>query len=122
MTHYNAEFIQTQEAILHKEKERLEQELAKVATYDEAQGQYIPKFEEFNSGDTEDMDEASEETETLGENTALADNLIKSLTEVKQALADIVADRYGVCDNCGEYIDEERLRVYPAARTCIKCD
>ncbi|HCR42023.1 TPA: hypothetical protein DIV45_01500 [Patescibacteria group bacterium] len=122
MSHYSDEFIQSQKAALQKEQARLEEELKAVAVYDVETGQYKPKFEEFNPGDVEDSDEDSDEATTLGENTAVADELIRSLAEIKTALRDIEQDKYGFCENCGEYISEDRLAAYPAAKTCIKCE
>jgi DnaK suppressor protein len=33
----------------------------------------------------------------------------------------IKIDRYGICEKCGKKIDEKRLKVYPEARLCMKC-
>jgi len=120
--HYNPEFINVQREALLKEKAKLEEEIKGVATYDESEGRYHPNFEELNAGDSEDIEEAGEETTTFVENTATADSLIQSLNEVLSALKDMEAGKYGYCENCGEYISEERLRIYPAAKTCIKCE
>ena len=120
--HYSPEFIATQREALLKEKAKLEEDIKKVATYDEASGEYVPKFEETDAGDSEDTDEASAETTTLIENTATADSLLQTMNEVVKALGDIEADKYGYCENCGGYIQEERLQAYPAAKTCIKCE
>lgn len=122
MNHYSEEFIQSQKEALLKEQTRLEQELKEVAVYNEDTKQYHPKFEEFNPGDVEDESEVGDEATTLGENTAVASELIKLLTEIKSALSDIELGKYGFCENCSEYIPEDRLRAYPAAKTCIKCE
>jgi len=119
--HYSSEFIAVQREALIKEKARLETELKEVATYDLDQDKYTPNFEELNPGDAEDIEEAGEETTALVENTATADTLIQSLNEVLSAIKDMEAGHYGWCENCREYIPEERLKVYPAAKTCIKC-
>ena len=120
--HYNPEFISAQRAALLKEKERLEKEIESVAFFDESQGRYVPKYEETSPGETESTDETADETTTFGENTAMADSLIQSLNETLSALKDIDAGKYGYCENCGGYISEERLKVYPVAKTCIKCE
>jgi len=120
--HYSPEFISTQRESLIKERDRLKEDLKNVAIYDESQGRYIPKYEEFNAGDVEDNAEAADETTVFGENIAVADGLIQSLTEVESALKDIDAGNYGYCENCKEHIPEDRLRAYPAAKTCIKCE
>lgn len=122
MSHFSEEFIQSQKEALLKEQTRLEQELKEVAVYNEDTEQYHPKFEEFNKGDVEDESEVGDEATTLGENTAVANELIKLLTEIKSALSDIETGKYGFCENCSEYIPEERLMAYPAAKTCIKCE
>ncbi|MBU1092816.1 TraR/DksA C4-type zinc finger protein [Patescibacteria group bacterium] len=121
MSNYSEEFIQSQKEALLKEQIRLEQELKNVAVYDANTGQYRPKFEEFNKGDVEDIEEAGDEATTFGENTAVSDELVRSLTEVKSALVDIESDQYGFCENCNEYIPGDRLQAYPAAKTCINC-
>ena len=120
-SHYSPEFIPAQKEALLKEKERLEKELGGVAFFDESQGRYVPKYEEFSQGSSEDVEEAVDETVHFGENTAMANSLLQSLNEVVSALKDIETGKYGYCENCGNYISEERLRIYPAAKTCIKC-
>lgn len=122
MSHYSPEFINAQKESLIKERDRLKEDLKNVATYDEEQGRYMPKFEEFNAGDVEDNAEAEDEETVFGENTAVMEGLVKSLDEVETALKDIDAEKYGYCENCGEYISEERLKAYPAAKTCINCE
>lgn len=119
--HYSPEFINAQQKVLLKEKAKLEEEIKDVATYDENEGRYRPKYEEFNAGDTEDEAEAADETVNFAENTAMADTLIQTLNETRSSLKDIDNGKYGSCENCGGYISEERLWAYPAAKTCVKC-
>lgn len=119
--HYSPEFIAAQREALIKEKTRLEEEIKDVATFDVSQGRYVPNYEEIDAGGTEDIEEAGEETTHFVENTAVSDSLIQSLNEVVKALQDMEAGRYGFCENCQEYIPEDRLKTYPAAQTCIKC-
>ena len=40
---------------------------------------------------------------------------------INAALARIRSGSYGVCVECGEPIDEARLRAYPAANRCLTC-
>ena len=120
--HFSPEFIDAQREALLKEKAKLEVDIKDVATYDAEEGRYHPNYEELNAGDAEDNEEASDETTSFIQNTATADSLIQSLNEVLGALADIDKGKYGYCENCDEYISEDRLRAYPAAKTCIKCE
>jgi DnaK suppressor protein len=43
------------------------------------------------------------------------------LKNVIDALRRIEDGTYGICENCHEEIDIERLKIYPSARVCIKC-
>ncbi|MGE3272888.1 MAG: TraR/DksA C4-type zinc finger protein [Chloroflexota bacterium] len=54
------------------------------------------------------------------------DYTIKSIVEdevhqVQEAQRRQAEGRYGVCDNCGQPIDPERLAVRPQATLCITC-
>lgn len=53
--------------------------------------------------------------------SALLAQAQRHLTELDAAVARIDAGRYGACERCGGDIAVERLRVRPAARTCIRC-
>jgi RNA polymerase-binding transcription factor DksA len=43
------------------------------------------------------------------------------IVEVDAALARIGAGTYGVCEDCHEKIDAERLKALPRARRCVPC-
>jgi len=45
----------------------------------------------------------------------------RQLKEIEDALERIKLGDYGTCDDCGEPIPEQRLRLFPAARLCVKC-
>ena len=54
------------------------------------------------------------------------DYTIKGIVEeevhhIQQALKRQAEGRYGICDNCGQEIDPERLEVRPQATLCITC-
>ena len=53
--------------------------------------------------------------------TATARSIASSITEIDHALAKLAAGTYGVCDNCGTQIPEERLEARPATPRCIGC-
>lgn len=119
---YNQDFIGSQKERLLKEKLHIEKELTQVAVYNEAEDKYVPKFEEFSPGETEDNEEAADEVTNYEENIAQARSLVRLLEEIKAALTKIEAGKYGYCENCNSYISEERLKAYPAAATCMKCE
>jgi DnaK suppressor protein len=45
----------------------------------------------------------------------------KQLKEIEEALERIKLGEYGTCEECGEAIPEQRLRLFPAARLCVRC-
>ncbi|MBU1082909.1 TraR/DksA C4-type zinc finger protein [Patescibacteria group bacterium] len=119
---YTPEFIESQKQLLLADKVRLETELAKVATYDESDGKYVAKFVELHPGEQEDDDENVDEEKIHDENIAMASDLIKLLEDTNAALKKADAGKYGWCDNCQQYIPEDRLKAYPAAPTCLGCE
>ena len=52
---------------------------------------------------------------------ALIDAGERSRADIQRALAALAVGGYGVCDECGQSIGEERLEARPNARTCIAC-
>jgi DnaK suppressor protein len=45
----------------------------------------------------------------------------KQMKEIQDALERLKAKEYGICEECGDPIPEQRLRLYPAARFCVRC-
>jgi len=46
---------------------------------------------------------------------------VTEITAIDRALLRLAQGQYGVCENCEEPIDAERLRVVPYATTCGNC-
>ena len=51
----------------------------------------------------------------------IKDNLLEVLSDIDIALSKIKKNKYGICENCKNPIEEKRLEMYPFARYCIKC-
>ena len=49
-------------------------------------------------------------------------SLETQLRDINKALERIEKETYGKCGNCKGDISEERLKVFPSARLCMKCD
>lgn len=45
----------------------------------------------------------------------------RQLKEIEDALERLKLGEYGVCEDCGEPIPEQRLKLFPAARLCVRC-
>jgi DnaK suppressor protein len=65
----------------------------------------------------EEADEASE----LEKRLALEERLRESLTWVEHTLEKYEAGTYGLCDSCGQPIEEGRLEAMPQASLCVNC-
>lgn len=65
----------------------------------------------------EEADEASE----LEKRLALEERLRESLTWVEHAIEKYEAGTYGLCDSCGQPIEEGRLEAIPQASLCLSC-
>lgn len=102
---------------LEDEKTKLENELKKIAKPTDNPEDFEAKYEDFG----DDRDDNASEVEEYSDNVALENNLEMQLRDVNDALGKIVQNAYGICENCGEDIDIERLKAYPAAKACVKC-
>mgnify|MGYP003419556910 FL=1 len=113
---YSNEFLGEVKGKLVEEKERLSQELLRFTKANETEGSYTTQFQDMGS----DEDEQASEVEQYVDDIALESNLESQLKDVLDALEKLEAGTYGVCEETGEMISEERLRVYPQARTVVK--
>jgi RNA polymerase-binding protein DksA len=113
----NKEILEELKNELLKEKARLEEELGVIGKPTGNVGDYETKFDDIGRG----KEDNASEVEEYADNVGVEDNLESQLKEVRDALFRMENGTYGICENCGEVIDIERLRAYPAAMTCIKC-
>lgn len=45
----------------------------------------------------------------------------KTLINIRKTLTKIKLGRFGLCENCGQMIDTDRLAIDPTASLCIRC-
>lgn len=69
--------------------------------------------------DTADEMELADTIESYEDNTAILKQLEIQYNKVKEALVRIDVGTYGICNICGEEIEEDRLEANPSADTCI---
>ncbi len=46
---------------------------------------------------------------------------LQEMQDVEAALERIKARTFGICADCGDVIDRERLEAYPTAKRCLRC-
>jgi len=105
-------------AALLKEKGELEADLSRIAKpVDKATGDYETAFEDIGT----DREDNTTEVEQYADNLPVEMALEKKLQDIIDALKKMEDGTYGICANCNQEIDVERLRANPSAKTCIKC-
>lgn len=52
--------------------------------------------------------------------SAIKKELSRGMIQVRKALARIKLGKYGICEECGQMIDTDRLVIYPEATLCAK--
>ncbi len=52
---------------------------------------------------------------------AIKRTLQNALVKIQHSLKSLASGKYGVCENCGNKIEPERLRAVPTAILCISC-
>ncbi len=66
-------------------------------------------------------DEGDAEIFEREKNAALIAVLERKLQDIDAALRSIDKGQYGICERCGEVIEEARLEVKPDATLCLNC-
>jgi DnaK suppressor protein len=109
-----AEFAELYER-LKKEKAELLEKLEQLRTL----GQ--PSAERKEGSPFGKREEGADEASELEKRLALEERLGESLNEVEHALQKYEAGTYGLCDSCGQPIEQARLEAIPQASLCMKC-
>lgn len=52
--------------------------------------------------------------------TAMNNSLARRIVQIRKALTRIKIGKYGICEECGQMIDTERLIAFPEATLCAK--
>ena len=113
----DATLLQELKTQLLGEQKRLKEELGRFAKPTDNPENFETRYNEIGP----DREENASEVEEYSDNIALETNLEGQLRDVDDALERMEKGTYGVCENCNEPIDAERLKAYPSAKTCLNC-
>ncbi len=91
---------------LQKERQRVLKEIDRTRAY----------LEELRVAEGVDPD-ASERMMNL----SIMANLERKLQSIDHALSILARDKYGICEQCGQPIEPERLKILPDTTLCVKC-
>lgn len=108
---------------LEKEKTQIEEELKRFAKKDEKlPGDWDTRFPKWDGGaGGSALETAADEVEEYSTLLPVEHALELRLKNINLALEKIEKEKYGICEKCGKPISLRRLKVYPAARLCLKC-
>jgi len=100
-------FLHDRLKILEKRKKEIEKE------------DPFTDFNRINENASPDTDAA----EQFGHarSSAIKKELDRKIIQTRKALTMIKIGKYGICEDCGEMIDTDRLMVYPEATLCAHC-
>lgn len=54
--------------------------------------------------------------------SALKTEITRKIIQTRKALTRVKWGKYGICEDCGQMIDTDRLMVYPEATKCVSCE
>lgn len=106
---------------LEEEKKLLEDELSAMGKVDKTGDWSATPDNEVSTQEVPDEADLADRSEDFEERSSKLDLLEKRLNDVNKALEKLSNGSYGICEKCGGHIEEDRLDVNPAARTCKKC-
>lgn len=109
---------------LKKQRTEIESQLQKFAREDKKlKGDWDTKYPAINGGvGSQALEDAADQVEEYVTLLPLEHNLELRLQNVNSALDRIKKGKYGKCEKCKKKISQERLKVYPEARFCNKCE
>ena len=109
---------------LEKQKEILERELSRFAKKDKKlEGDWdtiYPKADGATGSSA--LEDAADQVEAYANLLPVEHSMELRLQDVNLALKRIEKGEYGLCEKCKKSIDMKRLKVFPEARFCIKCE
>ena len=117
--------IQNLKEKLERERMAIENELKKIAEKDsKLKGDWDTKFPEMQTpgaAGSQLQEEAADEVEQYITLLPIEHSLETRLLEINKALEKIKKGIYGKCEKCKKDIEEARLKFFPEARLCSKC-
>ncbi len=119
----NKKLFQQLKQKIEREKEAVKKELQGFAKEDKKlKGDWDTRFPRLD-GETggSSLEKAADEVEEYEALLPVEFSLEKKLQDINLALGKIRKGKYGICEKCKKSISIERLKAFPAARTCKKC-
>lgn len=112
-TSLSSSFINKIKALLSSKEKELRAEQKLLLDED-------PYLSDGRDSDNEYLDDVTEDVQKETNDMRLS-NVKNMQSQVKKALARIEAGEYGICEKCGNAIEQDRLEAIPDTSLCAKC-
>ncbi len=120
MIKQNKDFLEEQKGLLLVEQNKIKERLANFATESKThEGEWASNMPDFDKSSS--LEEEADEVEEFGMRLALEQSMEEQLKAIEMALEKIKKATYGICEKCGKEIPQGRLKVYPQANFCQRC-
>lgn len=106
---------------LLEEQEKIENILSELGVVDETGDWEAVPQNELSEQEVQDEADLAERSADYQERSIKLNTLEERLGHIRKALEKIKEEKYGICESCGEAIEEDRLEVNPSAPTCKEC-
>lgn len=106
---------------LEEEKKLLVIELGELGRVDKTGDWEATPDNEAQNQDVPDEGDMAERAEDYEERSSKLNLLEIRLADINKALSRLGSKEYGICEVCENKIEEDRLEVNPAAKTCKEC-
>lgn len=106
---------------LQKYKDRIEQELLIRRQELEEVDQNLQQLTDQEKRYSDHLADMALRDQERALHAAHTERLMKQIKELEEALRRIALGTYGICERCGQRIEEERLDLLPATRLCASC-
>ena len=100
---------------LELDRQRTQKEMVRLRAYVESE------LEPSRAGEDGDAADVASEIYEREKALALIRTLEQKLEAIERAMEHADQGSYGICEQCGEMIEPERLEIVPEATMCVKC-
>lgn len=113
---YDKKTLKELKDLLEKEKEEFQKKIEELNLKEKEMAIKMPDFMA-----SEDTSIEADEVEELNNLLSLKMEWENEIDRINQALERMEKGNYGICVECGDLIEIERLKIEPTAQICISC-
>ncbi len=106
---------------LEEEKELILEELSGLGKVDKMGDWEATPDSEIVAQEVPDEADLADRAEDYEERSLKLNALESRLEDINSSLSSIISGEFGICSNCHNKIEEDRLDVNPSAQTCKSC-